>query len=316
MLPEAILRFRQGVGRLIRAPPTGAVLVADPRLLRAGYGARLRPPRSLAPRRGPHARGGASLIATSSKRRPSVSSVTTQPVPIGGRALTFEDARALGGAAPARLDAGASKRHGALSRADRVVAPAGEAVYGVNTGFGALKSGPHRRPRTAALQVNLLRSHAAGAGPELEPAVVGSCSALRAHSLSLGRERSAPGARARLLALASANPSGRPEQGISRPSGDLIPLAISASSVSARRGEARGSRGAGRGASREAGRRRFRARGRRRARPHQRHAGGPLRSGCSRCRRLRSAPAAHAALRALGGRRCGGARAVRSARPR
>ncbi len=41
MLPEAILRFRQGVGRLIRsATDRGAVLVADPRILRSGYGAR------------------------------------------------------------------------------------------------------------------------------------------------------------------------------------------------------------------------------------------------------------------------------------
>jgi ATP-dependent DNA helicase DinG len=41
MLPEAILRFRQGVGRLIRgANDRGAVLVADPRLVRSSYGAR------------------------------------------------------------------------------------------------------------------------------------------------------------------------------------------------------------------------------------------------------------------------------------
>lgn len=41
MLPEALLRFRQGVGRLIRtASDRGAVVVADPRILRAGYGAR------------------------------------------------------------------------------------------------------------------------------------------------------------------------------------------------------------------------------------------------------------------------------------
>jgi ATP-dependent DNA helicase DinG len=41
MLPEAILRFRQGVGRLIRgATDRGAVLVADPRLIRSSYGAR------------------------------------------------------------------------------------------------------------------------------------------------------------------------------------------------------------------------------------------------------------------------------------
>jgi Rad3-related DNA helicase len=40
MLPEAILRFRQGVGRLIRtADDRGAVVVADPRIARASYGA-------------------------------------------------------------------------------------------------------------------------------------------------------------------------------------------------------------------------------------------------------------------------------------
>ena len=40
-LPEAILRFRQGVGRLIRtAEDRGTVIVADPRLNRASYGRR------------------------------------------------------------------------------------------------------------------------------------------------------------------------------------------------------------------------------------------------------------------------------------
>jgi len=40
-LPEAILRFRQGIGRLIRtAQDRGAVIVADPRLTRASYGRR------------------------------------------------------------------------------------------------------------------------------------------------------------------------------------------------------------------------------------------------------------------------------------
>jgi ATP-dependent DNA helicase DinG len=41
MLPEAILRFRQGVGRLIRsADDRGVVVVADPRIARSTYGAR------------------------------------------------------------------------------------------------------------------------------------------------------------------------------------------------------------------------------------------------------------------------------------
>ena len=40
-LPEAILRFRQGIGRLIRtAEDRGAVIVADPRMKRAAYGKR------------------------------------------------------------------------------------------------------------------------------------------------------------------------------------------------------------------------------------------------------------------------------------
>jgi ATP-dependent DNA helicase DinG len=39
MLPEAVLRFRQGIGRLIRsAEDRGAVIVADPRIARASYG--------------------------------------------------------------------------------------------------------------------------------------------------------------------------------------------------------------------------------------------------------------------------------------
>lgn len=40
-LPEAILRFRQGIGRLIRtAEDRGALIVADPRMKRASYGTR------------------------------------------------------------------------------------------------------------------------------------------------------------------------------------------------------------------------------------------------------------------------------------
>lgn len=42
-LPEAVLRFRQGIGRLIRtAEDRGAIVVVDPRLKRASYGALFR----------------------------------------------------------------------------------------------------------------------------------------------------------------------------------------------------------------------------------------------------------------------------------
>ncbi len=43
LLPEAVLRFRQGIGRLIRtAADRGAVVVADSRIARAGYGKQFR----------------------------------------------------------------------------------------------------------------------------------------------------------------------------------------------------------------------------------------------------------------------------------
>jgi ATP-dependent DNA helicase DinG len=39
-LPEAILKFRQGVGRLIRSrDDNGIIVVLDPRIVRSGYGA-------------------------------------------------------------------------------------------------------------------------------------------------------------------------------------------------------------------------------------------------------------------------------------
>jgi ATP-dependent DNA helicase DinG len=41
MMPEALLRFRQGIGRLIRtSTDRGAVVIVDPRITRAGYGAK------------------------------------------------------------------------------------------------------------------------------------------------------------------------------------------------------------------------------------------------------------------------------------
>ncbi len=52
MLPEAVLRFRQGVGRLIRTTEDrGAVVIVDPRIARAGYGGRFLSTLPASPRR-------------------------------------------------------------------------------------------------------------------------------------------------------------------------------------------------------------------------------------------------------------------------
>ena len=81
----------------------------------------------------------------------------------------------------------------------------GEAVYGVNTGFGALKSVRVPDEDVEPLQLNLIRSHAAGYGPELEPEAVRLMLALRAHSLALGMSGVRPLLIDHLLAMLAAD---------------------------------------------------------------------------------------------------------------
>ena len=59
-------------------------------------------------------------------------------------------------------------------------------VYGINTGFGALAETPIPRASLGALQVNLLRSHAAGVGEPLPDRAVRASMALRANVLAKG----------------------------------------------------------------------------------------------------------------------------------
>ena len=61
-----------------------------------------------------------------------------------------------------------------------------EAVYGINTGFGALAETPIPRDALGALQLNLLRSHAAGVGEPLPVRAVRASMALRANVLAKG----------------------------------------------------------------------------------------------------------------------------------
>ena len=62
-----------------------------------------------------------------------------------------------------------------------------EPAYGISTGFGALAT-VHIPPESRArLQESLIRSHAAGWGPEVEPEVVRATMLLRLHTLATGR---------------------------------------------------------------------------------------------------------------------------------
>ena len=63
---------------------------------------------------------------------------------------------------------------------------AGETVYGINTGFGRLAKTRIDEGDLAALQRNLVLSHATGVGPPLEDAVVRLVLVLKALGLARG----------------------------------------------------------------------------------------------------------------------------------
>ncbi len=98
--------------------------------------------------------------------------------------------------------------------------------YGVSTGFGALAS-RHIPPQLRAqLQRSLIRSHAAGSGPEVEPEVVRAMMLLRLSTLATGRTgvRLAT-ARAYAAMLSAGITPVVHEYGSLGCSGDLAPLA-------------------------------------------------------------------------------------------
>lgn len=114
----------------------------------------------------------------------------------------------------------AARQHiDALARADRP-------VYGISTGFGALAVRHIPPERRAALQRSLIRSHAAGAGPVVEPEVVRALMVLRLRTLASGVTGVRPATATTLAALLNAGivPVVH-EFGSLGCSGDLAPLA-------------------------------------------------------------------------------------------
>ena len=102
----------------------------------------------------------------------------------------------------------------------------GRIVYGVNTGFGHLANVGISKEHLAELQVNLIRSHAAGTGAPLEEPVVRAILALRANCLARGHSGLKLETLERMLAMLEAGIVPIvPEQGSVGASGDLAPLA-------------------------------------------------------------------------------------------
>jgi histidine ammonia-lyase len=101
-----------------------------------------------------------------------------------------------------------------------------EPHYGISTGFGALATKHIPVERRALLQRSLIRSHAAGSGPEVEREVVRAMMLLRLSTLATGRTGIRPETAVLLAGLLDAGitPVVR-EYGSLGCSGDLAPLA-------------------------------------------------------------------------------------------
>lgn len=101
-----------------------------------------------------------------------------------------------------------------------------EAVYGVNTGFGSFAETRIDTADLAALQLNLLRSHAAGVDQPLPVRAVRAAMALRANVLAKGFSGIRVETLEALLALLNRRVHPRvPSRGSVGASGDLAPLA-------------------------------------------------------------------------------------------
>ncbi len=150
-----------------------------------------------------------------------------ESVEVGVAPLSFGDVVAV-----ARQGARVQLAAVALDRIRRgrdvVAALAGddEPHYGVSTGFGALAT-RHIPPQLRAqLQASLIRSHAAGSGPEVEREVVRALMALRLATLATGRTGVREETAAAYAALLNAGITPVvPEYGSLGCSGDLAPLA-------------------------------------------------------------------------------------------
>jgi histidine ammonia-lyase len=150
----------------------------------------------------------------------------SRAVVVDGRTLTLEAVERVAAGARCTLSPAARRRVTASRRAVERAARGGRLVYGVNTGFGQLADVGIPNDQLAELQVNLIRSHAAGTGAPLDEKVVRAILALRANCLARGHSGLRLETLERMLSMLAAGiVPVVPEQGSVGASGDLAPLA-------------------------------------------------------------------------------------------
>ncbi len=146
---------------------------------------------------------------------------------IGDHPLGLAEIRAaLAGPIAVRLSEAARVR--ILRSAETVhrLLASGEAIYGVNTGFGKLAKTRIAAADLGRLQINIVRSHAAGVGDPLSPGVTRLILLLKLAALSQGASGISLGVMDAMAGLLNADVLPLiPGQGSVGASGDLAPLA-------------------------------------------------------------------------------------------
>ena len=148
-------------------------------------------------------------------------------IAIGDRPLDLSDIRAaLAGPITVELSAGARARIVRSAETVKRLLATGDAIYGVNTGFGKLAKTRIAMADLDRLQVNIVRSHAAGVGAPLSPGVTRLIMLMKLNALSQGASGISLTAMEALAGLINKDVLPIiPGQGSVGASGDLAPLA-------------------------------------------------------------------------------------------
>ncbi|MGH6830632.1 MAG: aromatic amino acid lyase, partial [Methylocella sp.] len=148
-------------------------------------------------------------------------------IKIGDQPISLEQAReALAGPIKVELTA---KARALIERSAATVArllASDQPIYGVNTGFGKLAKTRIAAKDLSALQINIVRSHAAGVGAPLDQGVARLILLLKLNALAQGASGISVAAMETLAALINGDVLPViPGQGSVGASGDLAPLA-------------------------------------------------------------------------------------------
>ena len=156
--------------------------------------------------------------------------VAAERVDVGTGPLAPEDVvRVARGGAGVRLTDDAAEAIAASREVVDDLAGDDQPHYGISTGFGALATRHIPREKRTQLQRSLIRSHAAGSGPAVEPEVVRALMLLRLSTLATGRTGVRPVTARTYAALLDAGLSPVVhEYGSLGCSGDLAPLSSAA----------------------------------------------------------------------------------------